>query len=163
MPELPRDFPNHQKVRRGLEGLLEAPALAAYDEAVKNICRHHIALASAHLAAARPTQRHWRTRVSRAYYAAYSASRAVRFYVAGGFSSEVEDHKKVADLPKDFPRLADWNDTLTQMRHDRNLADYDAWPDCREQLNKPPSRTVDLASEFVQETKSYLHARGVLV
>jgi hypothetical protein len=62
----------------------------------------------------------------------------------------VEDHKKVAELPNDFPGLAGWNDILTQMRRDRNLADYDAWPDCRAQLNARPSRTVELASQFVQ-------------
>jgi len=151
-------------VRRGLEGVLETPSLAAYDEAVKTTCRYHITLASDHLAAARSSKGpHWRTRVSRAYYAAYAASRAVRFYVTGGFSSEVEDHKKVAELPDDFPGLADWNDALTQMRHDRNLADYDAWPDCREKLNKPPLDTFDLASRFVQEAKRYLRARGVTV
>jgi hypothetical protein len=40
------------------------------------------------------------------------ASRALRLANSGAFSTEVDDHKKVGDLPAAFPKRAIWADIL---------------------------------------------------
>ena len=45
---------------------------------------------------------------SRADYAAYNASQAVRYVVRGFVSLRGHDHKKVADLPSNFPDVDSW-------------------------------------------------------
>ncbi len=161
-----RDFPNHQRVRRGLESILDADALAAYDDAVHATCLCIMKLAAAHLRTAKnpsSVRDNWRLVVSRAYYAAYNASKAVRYLVQGQVAGDVDDHKKVADLPNDFPERVFWTSVLIEMRIDRNIADYEPWPGCLRRLAASPKKAVEYADRFVQTVRSYLKDRGVRV
>jgi hypothetical protein len=157
-----KDFPNHQRVRKALESILHRGALTPYDEAVKATCRCYLRLAQAHLRIVRRRPvLDWRTRVSRAYYASYNASRAVRFFVYGQVANDVEDHKRVGELPNDFPDRDTWSTRLTDMRVDRNTADYDPWPDSRVGLKSRPEVNAQRAREFWRAALLYLKARGV--
>jgi hypothetical protein len=42
---------------------------------------------------------------SRSYYAAYNASKAVRYLVYGAVSRASDDHRQASDLPDDFPHI----------------------------------------------------------
>jgi hypothetical protein len=75
--------------------------------------------------AARQNNRWWRQKISRLYYGAYNVSRAVRLCVSGEFSDDSTDHKRIGDLPADFPNQALYKNRLNSLRDDRNLCDYD--------------------------------------
>src|SRR5712692_8702894 len=120
---------NLQKVVSCLGGvLLPAEIEKITAELYRNV-RQALRLSEGHLRSARSAKTQgmgaWRQVVSRGYYSCYSASRAVRLAKTGVFSMEVDDHKRVGDLPDSFPDRAVWADILTKFRADRNLADYD--------------------------------------
>jgi uncharacterized protein (UPF0332 family) len=119
-----------------------------------------IHLRAAHLAKALGTGS-WRQVVSRAYYCCYCASRAVRLAKTGSFSTEVDDHKRIGDLPDAFPNRAIWADILTKFRADRNLADYDHTARSGE-LEYPARKYLSYASELLTEIKKYLRGEGVI-
>lgn len=102
----------------------------------------------------------WRQRVSRFYYAAYAASKSVRLYVNGDFSTDAKDHQKVGVLPDDFPQVARFTNQLAVLREDRNTCDYDH--DCvAGDLIIRPRDAETLAKEFLTEARSYLAGRGL--
>jgi hypothetical protein len=88
---------------------------------------HHVGacwlrLALRHLADARASYRHRGTRravFSRSYYAAYNASKAVRYIEQGSVSLFGDDHKKAGDLPDDFPNVASWTVDINRLREYR--------------------------------------------
>src|ERR1700733_231064 len=74
-----------------------------------NLGREHHQEGSAALAASCP-----RAVYSRAYYAAYNASKATRYLVSGAVSLKADDHgKAAANLPDDFPDVALWSQRIT--------------------------------------------------
>jgi len=81
--------------------------------------------------------------------------------VDGTFSTDVSDHKKIGELPKDFNNVARWEDFLTKFRADRNLADYDHTAQEKE-LELRSRDYLSKAEEFLNETKKYLRDRGAL-
>jgi len=159
------DLGNHAKVRTILQQYLSAEFVAEYDAAVKEATIRFMRLAEQHLQEARQAGRnkkHWRTMVSRAYYACYSASRAVRYFVTGFVALEdVKDHEKIGELPGDFRDRKQWQDILFEMRKDRNRADYAPWTTTQRMLFAQPAKILARAEAFVQETKAYLRKRGV--
>jgi uncharacterized protein (UPF0332 family) len=162
---LPEDFPNHQQVRRGLARILDPAALVLYDQSVQSTAGAFIKLARAHLRDAKrlpPSRSPWRSVVSRAYYAVYSASRAVRYLVYGHIDRDVEDHKKVGELPNDFPDRASWSTKLVSMRKDRNLADYESGPESYGRLTSSPTTSLQDAEQFLRIVLSYLNAKGLI-
>jgi hypothetical protein len=52
-------------------------------------------------------------------------TRAIRFFVTGAYSTEVEDHKRFKDIPDDFPDKPRYVNQLEILRDDRNSCDYD--------------------------------------
>jgi len=132
------------------------------DELNKNV-RQAIRLADMHLRFARSATGNgsWRQKVSRGYYCCYCASRAVRLSKSGFFSTQVDDHKKVGNLPDAFDKRLVWADILTKFRADRNLADYDhtVGPSA---LEYPPDDYLTHATEFLKAAKSYLRSEGSL-
>jgi HEPN domain-containing protein len=52
---------------------------------------------------------------SRSYYAAYNASKAVRYIVDGAVSLKGDDHHKASDLPDDFPDVDRWSEEVTKL------------------------------------------------
>lgn len=70
------------------------------------------------------------------------------------------DHKKVGELPDDFPDKEKYENELPELREDRNLCDYDhisTLNDMKIGINE----TLVLVNEFVHVSKEYLKNRNV--
>jgi hypothetical protein len=160
------DVGNHAKILSLLRQMAGSANLSWYDDKVHAVARQWFLLASQHLRVARQLvarPRDWRAVVSRSYYGAYNSSRSVRYIVKGQIRLDGEDHQAVGDLPADFPSTAAWSGFLTDLRKDRNIADYDAWPGMRGSLSFEPSQSFSRAEEFLKLSKGYLRSRGIVI
>jgi len=95
---------------------------------------------------------------SRAYYAAYNASKAVRYVVRGFVSLRGDDHKKVADLPTSFPDVDSWVAKLPLLYEHRLRADYDNWSDTAVENVLSPAACLAAAAEFLKAAEQFLLA-----
>jgi uncharacterized protein (UPF0332 family) len=154
---------NLLKVARCLSQVLRPRDIDKIKHELKQNVRQALRLAEAHLRFARSAAGNagWRQKVSRAYYCCYCASRAVRLSKTGVFSTQVDDHKKVGDLPDAFEDRLVWADILTKFRADRNLADYDHTVSSSA-LEYPPDDYVAHAAEFLKQAKKFLRSEGSL-
>lgn len=155
---------NHARVLRILELISGRSDLSWYNEEVHAVVCRWVNLAMQHLRTARglaPKPRNWRGVVSRSYYAAYNASRALRYAVSGSIKLDVDDHKVVGDLPPDFPNRAAWSTFLIDLRKDRNLADYEPWTKTLSALSERPRTSLDRTEEFLRQSKTYLRKKGI--
>lgn len=155
---------NHGLVRTFLASLSSDPRLQHLDEAVHAQTRAWLGLGRKHLRVARllrSTSGDWRSVVSRAYYAAYNGSKAIRYLVHGSVRLDGDDHKHVADLPGDFPDREYYATFLTDLREARNKADYDPWPDTFRELPRSPEELLTGAEAFLRAVIGYLGLRGV--
>lgn len=152
---------NARKVKKHLAAILDDDALVAIEREIEGNVRQLRRLAGSHyrFAVAQPPA-HWRQKVSRLYFAAYAGSRAVRLYVEGHFSTEVKDHKKIGDLPDDFPLQPTYANRLEIMREDRNLADYDHTSRAPD-LAIASSDAARLVGDFLSDVDSYLRGKGL--
>jgi hypothetical protein len=160
------DLGNHGKVLLLLKQMAGGADLSWYDQEVHAVARYWLLLASQHLRVARhllAKPRDWRALVSRSYYAAYNSSRSVRYIVRGQIRLDGEDHQAVGDLPADFPSAVAWSSFLTELRKDRNIADYDAWPGMRGSLSLEPSVSFSRTEDFIKLSKVYLRNRGIKI
>ena len=98
-----------------------------------------------------------RAAYSRAYYAAYNASKAVRYQCKGIVSLKGDDHQKVADLPDAFPDVDSWTRNLQLMYEHRLRADYDNWSNTFTENTLKPDECVALATKFVATCTEYLN------
>jgi len=73
----------------------------------------------------------------------------------------VDDHKKVGDLPQDFPERSKWSTFAVELRRDRNLSDYDPWHEIKKKLTYSPGEALATSTEFVKVCRQYLKLRGV--
>jgi uncharacterized protein (UPF0332 family) len=153
---------NPARVIRCLKGILDAQELASIQSEIDLNVGALLRLAIAHRRfAAQVTGRlSWRQSVSRAYYACYTASRAVRLSVYGVYETDVSDHKKVGNLPEDFADSATWQDLLTKFRADRNLADYDHTA-LQADLELSVSDYLTKTDTFLTQCRTSLRNRGV--
>jgi uncharacterized protein (UPF0332 family) len=158
---------NHAKVRSILQKYLSLNFIQEYDAAVRKATSRFIRLAEQHLQSAIQASKNkklWRTTVSRAYYACYGASRAVRYLVIGHvLIGDPKDHDKIGELPDDFPGQRQWKIVLNNMRKDRNRADYEPWTKSLKELSGTPKLTLEKAIDFVRISKEYLRKKGVKV
>lgn len=115
------------------------------------LARRHLLDATAANALANP-----RAVYSRAYYAAYNASKAVRYIVRGWVSLRGDDHKKVADLPDNFPDVDAWVAKLPLLYEHRLRADYDNWSDTASENQLSPAECLAAAGEFLQVSAHFL-------
>ena len=99
-----------------------------------------------------------RAAYSRAYYAAYNASKAVRYVVRGTVSLKGDDHKKIADLPDGFPNVDSWTSQLPLLYEHRLRADYDNWTNTTSENVLPPADCVKMAGDFISEAATFLLA-----
>jgi uncharacterized protein (UPF0332 family) len=151
------------KTIRCLDGILDPVELDKIRDAVRQNVRQLLLLAQSHLRYAEKAEGKlsWRQRVSRSYYCCYTASRALRLGTEGQYSADVGDHKKIGELPHDFPSRAIWQDLLTKFRADRNLADYDHT--VREKsLELRSTKYLERAKRFLNTSKTYLKNKGLL-
>ncbi len=159
------DLGNHGKVCAALKDLDAGADLGFVKAAVAAQTRAWLALSKRHLQTAKAIrvqlQRDWRCTVSRAYYAAYTAARAIRYFVHGQFDSSAADHKKASELPDDFPDRDQWREFLVILRDDRNKADYHPWRETYWELSESPDKLLDRSARFVGLACQYLRERGV--
>jgi uncharacterized protein (UPF0332 family) len=101
-----------------------------------------------------------RATFSRSYYAAYNASKAVRYIVNGLVSLKGDDHPKASsDLPDDFPNVDRWSEVVTNLYEHRLRADYDNWDTTAAEHILTAAASFSLASEFVHRCRLYLSAK----
>ena len=154
---------NPQKVIRCLETILNRDELGKIEEALRQNVQQLIKLSRSHLRFAQlatgPSS--WRQRVSRGYYSSYCASRAVRLAYNGYYNTDPGDHKKIGDLPDDFPSKSNWEDFLMKFKADRNLADYDHTV-TEHALEVSSYEYVAGANDFYQAARRYLMLRGAI-
>jgi uncharacterized protein (UPF0332 family) len=118
-----------------------------------------LALAHEHLADAEVALQAGRNRMtfSRSYYAAYNASKAIRYIVSGAVSLKGDDHHKASDLPNDFPSVDKWAEMIPKLYEHRLFSDYDNWLATQSAHSLTAQQAFELAKEFLSATKSYLH------
>jgi hypothetical protein len=97
-----------------------------------------------------------RSAYSRAYYAAYSASKAVRYLQIGYVSLKGDDHGKAPDLPDDFPEVDTWSARITTLYEHRLRADYDNWIDSPPKQSTSTAECVAWAEQFIDVTRQYV-------
>lgn len=137
------------------------------DLALLNEYAHHIAtcwfrLGQEHLAEATAAAANVvliRATYSRAYYAAYNASKAVRYMTKGIVSLKGDDHKAAPDLPSDFTNAPKWGASITTLYEHRLRADYDNWLSTGAAHTLTPAKAVNLAMSFLDEARGYLVAK----
>lgn len=156
---------NLHKVISCLQGVLGPAEIDKITAELHRNVRQALRLSEVHLHFAFEAQRcgrgAWRHVVSRGYYCCYCASRAVRLAKSGNFSMEPDDHKRIGELPADFPSKDIWADILTKFRADRNLSDYDHRSGVT-QLEYRPQDYLNKAKKFLLDSKKYLKSQGVL-
>ena len=152
---------NARKVKENLSGILSPSALDRIETEIAANTVSLIGLARKHYKfAAKQSPANWRQKVSRVYYAAYNAVRAVRFYVAGEYSTEVKDHYKFDKLPDDFPHRARYVNQLAVLRTDRNTSDYDHLSSA-DDLILGSTRSAVLVKELLDDAVLYLRKKGL--
>ena len=154
---------NARKVKDNLSSLLNQEAIDAIEAAIEKNSEALYALALHHYRfAAKINSQNWRQKISRLYYSSYAASKAIRLYVSGEYSTEVKDHKKIGKFPVGFPKGNLYANKLSILREDRNTCDYDHNSRVAD-LVMPPVESVQLVKEFLLDTKIYLKAKGLEV
>jgi uncharacterized protein (UPF0332 family) len=151
---------NPRRLKAELSGILETTALDAIEGEIRHNVRGLFRLALRHFSfATGPATSDWRQAVSRLYYAAYAASRAIRLEVDGHYTTEPEDHRRVGDLPNSFTKREQFKNQLEALREDRNLADYDHSATEKELIFSVDEAT-DIVKEFLELARRYLGERG---
>lgn len=152
---------NHQELDRKLTELhLSNPALGQHAEYVGAAWFH---LGDEHLAEVRSLLRlkpiPARAIYSRSYYAAYNASKGVRYLAFGFVSLKGDDHGRVTELPVDFPDKEKWAKILSALYENRLRADYDNWSTTSAEFSESPRDAVQAAQEFIAVARNYINAK----
>lgn len=152
---------NARKVKANLSAILDDTALNLIEKEIHANTLGLYALARHHFRfAVRQPPQFWRQRVSRLYYGAYNAARAVRLFKSGEYSTDAKDHQKFSQLPEDFPGRSRYSTELQVLREDRNLCDYDHLS-IASSLALGTSESTILVREFLHDVESYLREQGV--
>lgn len=139
---------NLNRLKLNPANVIDATAMRAIEEEIRVNAAELYLLGKTHYSfAIRQNNRAWRQKISRLYYGAYNVSRAVRLCVSGEYSSDPADHKKISELPDDFPHQATYNNRLSVLRGDRNLCDYDHTARCGD-LSIGVADSVGLVERF---------------
>jgi hypothetical protein len=149
---------NHAEFKEKLTKLKLTGDLAVWDAAVIDVIRSWFQLARQHaeeLGKLDPDQLP-RAVYSRAYYAAYNASKAVRYTSRGIVSLSGDDHRKVSELPDSFPNVDTWARDLQVMYEHRLRADYDNWTQTPSEHTLKPKECAELAQRFLTVCESFL-------
>jgi hypothetical protein len=152
---------NARKLQKNVEHLLDAAGRRAItSEIAKNVVGL-FRLGEAHyqFAVGLPATE-WRQSISRLYYAAYNLVRSVRLDAQGVYSTDGAEHKKVDDLPADFPSLAIYQNKLPLLREDRNLCDYDHTAVAADLV---VADARDLVTQLLDDARAYLRGRSIHV
>ncbi len=152
---------NHGELCRGLRTLDLTTASSDLTDHAHYVGLCWLRLAFEHLEDAKAALASHRDRssYSRSYYAAYNASKTIRYVVEGAVSLKGDDHQRASDLPDDFPDVAKWAGAITDLYEHRLRADYDNWTSTRAELSLTPAATVVLAEQFIAIALSYLEGK----
>jgi hypothetical protein len=149
---------NHRELTNNLKtiGIL-APDVLEYAKQLSkcwfDLAEEHLNEANAALAA-----NCGRAVFSRSYYAAYNASKAVRYIAHGAVSVNADDHAKAsAELPNDLPNVAQRAQEITQLYEHRLRADYDNWSDTATSNTLTPAEAIALAGAFIDEVRAHVN------
>ncbi len=161
-PEFLRLTKNHGSFCNTLRQLGHETTSSGVTESAYHVGLCWLRLALEHMgeAKAAAASKFSRSAYSRAYYAAYNASKSVRYIVNGLVSLNADDHKKAGpDLPDDFPDVEKWAATIPTLYEHRLRADYDNWSITESQHSLSVLEVVDLADQFVSEAARYLERK----
>ena len=149
---------NHAEFKAKLVSLAMSTDLHLLESHVQSVARKWFELARAHYddASAADPAANSRCVYSRAYYAAYNASKAVRYIVYGSVSLAGDDHRKIADLPDNYPKVDAWTAKLPILYEHRLRADYDNWSGTGSENGLSPQQCLADAKEFIDTTAHYL-------
>jgi hypothetical protein len=151
---------NPRQMLSNLTGIIDTSALDRLEAELRINAAGLFHLGENHLEFAKQTGvRYWRQRISRYYYAAYNARRAIMLEHAGIYTTDSSDHQKV-NLPSNFHNRETYVRRFSDLRSDRNLADYDHLA-VEDDLLLGQSATEDFVSEFCDAAKMFLLSRGV--
>lgn len=153
---------NFSKVSRDMHTLGFAQTCADITDFGHHVGLCWLKLATRHLADAKASYKQKGTRravFSRAYYAVYNASKAVRYVTTGFVSLHGDDHQKAGDLPDDFPDVENWALDINRLREHRQKADYDGWEATPKEFSLTATKSLELATAFVSEAKQYLDGK----
>ncbi len=151
--------PNHAESVRKLATLgVSAPDVTLY---AFHVGQCWIRLAEEHLQDARLAESAGARRAafSRAYYAVYNASKAVRYIVVGAVSLKGDDHRQAQNLPDDFPDVDQWSLRIMRLYENRLRADYDNWNSTNSEFSMSSADALSFAGTFVSMTKTYLNTK----
>ncbi len=159
--ELLKRWGNHGEFARKLRELGLVSDLAILSQHVEAVGVSWFRLGREHLEEAKRALAAGMSRAtySRAYYAAYSCSKSIRFLVKGAVSLQGDDHRMIGKLPSDFPDSARWASDLESLYDDRLRADYDNWIDTVTKFNRTPAAAVATAIAFEGVATTYLVPR----
>lgn len=149
---------NHAEFKATLVSLTMNADLPILESQVHAVARKWFELARVHYldASAADAELNPRSVYSRTYYAAYNASKAVRYVVQGFVSLRGDDHKKVADLPGGFPDVDSWVSKLPLLYEHRLRADYDNWSDTASENVLAPADCLAIAADFLKAAEQFL-------
>ncbi|MEW6238777.1 MAG: hypothetical protein AB1656_25615 [Candidatus Omnitrophota bacterium] len=154
---------NCQKVRSNLTYILDSAAISAIDTEIANNVQGLFNLGMDHynFACSIP-QKEWRQRISRLYYGAYNIARSIKLAHEGYYSTETSEHKKITELPVDLPNCPLYKNNLSNLRDDRNLADYDHTVIVND-LVLTPNEAMELVTQFIADAKTFLAGKGIKI
>lgn len=149
---------NHAEFKATLVSLTMNGDLPILESQVHAVARKWFELARLHYldASAVDASVNPRSVYSRTYYSAYNASKAVRYVVEGFVSLRGDDHKKVADLPGNFPEVDSWAEKLPLLLQHRLRADYDNWSGTASENVLAPADCLTIAANFLKVAEQFL-------
>lgn len=160
-PHLFNAASNPMKLMRNLAGILSPAEIDKIKQEVTDNVVSLFRLGEGHFTFAKSlSASQWRQRVSRFYYGAYNARRAVALKHDGSFSVESSDHKKMNSIPDSLANAGVYKIKLINLRDDRNLADYNHLA-AEVDLLIPAADCEDVVADFLRDAKAYLIAEGV--
>jgi hypothetical protein len=161
-PHILKAAPNLRRLESNLARILDHRGREAIANEVCRNTRGLLGLSREHYTFAVSVSRgNWRQKISRLYYAAYHARRAVHLYVVGDYITDSSDHKNVGGFPGDFPNRDTYKTRLSDLRSDRNLADYDHEASSSDLINSVEEATL-LVSELIAHAQQYLESKGLI-
>lgn len=154
---------NPRELIRQIEPLITKKSARQLEADIQRNVKLFFALGEEHFSFAKGlAKRHWRQRVSRAYYGAYHVARSIRLQNSGEFKEGPGDHKSSSNLPDGLRDSAAYGNQLKALRSDRNLADYDPHITKADLVNPPPY-WIDFVERFIHDARLFLKGLGVRV
>ena len=131
-------------------------------EYAKHVCEAWFHLGEEHLTEAEKLKGLGckRALFSRAYYAAYNASKAVRYMSKGFVSLKGDDHGKASsELPDAFPDVENWGNKISSLYENRLRADYDNWTGTNGEYTMTAEDAFQDADSFLSAARSFLNSK----